>query len=65
MSNSNSSYRIKPVKIGVKTRFRIQKRVLFFLWQTVVNPVIHPVSPYEYKLRSDAEKQMAKLESSK
>ena len=57
-----AKYRIKEVKVGRKNRFQIQKRVLFFLWQTVMNPLIVNIdSPFLFREREDAEKKIAQL----
>lgn len=56
-------YRINPVKVGARTRYQIQKSVLGFVWDAVINPlVINPQSPYEYKMFADATKKLAELE---
>lgn len=56
-------YRIKPVKVGVKQKYQIQKKVFYFFWNTILNPVIiSPPSPYEFKTREEAEKKIEQLE---
>jgi len=57
-----AKYRIKPIKVGRKNRFQIQKRVFLFLWETVMNPlIVSPVSPFEFREREEAEKKIAQL----
>lgn len=58
-------YRIKEVIRGVKTRYQIQKRSVLFLliviWKPVQNQIVSPIEPFEYKIRSDAEKKIEQL----
>lgn len=58
-------FRIKEVKIGAKTRFQIQETIFGFVWDSVVNPMISSPasSPYEFKIKSDAEKKISELQS--
>jgi len=59
-----AKFRIKEVMVGVKIRYQIQKTTFGFLWSTVINPlIVNPASPYEYKMKSDAEKKILKLQS--
>jgi len=59
-----TQYRIKPIIKGVKTRYQIQKRsVIFFLsiWKPLMNPIVSPIEPFEFKIKSDAEKKLSQL----
>lgn len=59
-----AKFRIKEVMVGVKIRYQIQKTTFGFLWSTVINPlIVNPASPYEYKMKADAEKKILKLQS--
>lgn len=61
-----TKYKIKTITVGRKNRFQIQKRIFSFfgfkIWQTVINPIVSPPSPFEFKFRLDAELQAEALE---
>jgi hypothetical protein len=58
-------YRIKPVTVGVRTRYQIQKTTFGFLWSTVINPlIVTPESPYQFKSLPQAEAKLSELQKS-
>ena len=57
-----TKHRINPIKVGAKTRFQIQKKVLGFFWDTVMNSLNENL-PYEYKVRDKAERKLVELNS--
>jgi hypothetical protein len=62
-----TNFRIKKVKVGVKDRFVIQKSVMFLFvrvgWKTLSDALASPAVPKQYKILSQAEKEMRKLQS--
>jgi len=60
-----TNYRIQTVKVGHKERFRIQLVAMGYVIETVMNPlIVSPVSPFEFKILSQAEKKLSELKSS-
>ena len=61
-----TKYKIKTITVGNKKRFHIQKRIFslfgFTIWDTVINPIVTPPSPFEFKFRLDAELKAEALE---
>ena len=59
-------YKIKTITVGRKNRFQIQKKIFslfgYTFWRTVINPIVSPPSPFEFKFRLDAELQAEALE---
>lgn len=60
-----AKYKIKEVKVGVRTRYQIQKKVWGFLWKTVINTMVkHPANtPFEYKRKEQAQRKIVQLEA--
>lgn len=61
-----TKFRIKEIKVGVKSRYQIQSSALGLIWSTVANPlIVSPAdTPYEFKTSADAEKKKLQLQSS-
>lgn len=63
---TKKKFRIKEIKVGVKSRYQIQSSGLGLIWSTVINPlIVNPAdTPYEFKNLAEAEKKKLQLQSS-
>ncbi len=59
----NPKYKVVEVKVGVKSRYQIRKVSFGFLVKTVMNKTLVKPAPYEYKIRTEAERMASKLQS--